>query len=172
MFEIQAGYLQIVLESGYRLPDDYLEHAPAVERIREALTVRAVPTVACNNDLLAGNFIDDGETVRLIDYEYAGNNDACFELGNIWSECHLTQWQLEHLVTTYYGRFLANKVARARLLGLMGQYGWTLWASIQEATSDIEFEFWPWGMEKYERAVATFRGAELTRLIDDVQRAD
>ena len=36
----------------------------------------------CNNDLLAGNFIDDGERVWLIDYEYSGNNDAAFELGN------------------------------------------------------------------------------------------
>jgi thiamine kinase-like enzyme len=172
MFEIQARYLEIVLDQGFRLPDDYLEHALAVERIREALTVRAEPTVACNNDLLAGNFIDDGVIVRLIDYEYSGNNDACFELGNIWSECHLTTDQLERLVTKYYGRHLVNKVARARLLGLIGQYGWTLWASIQEASSDLEFEFWPWGMEKYERAVATFRSAELSRLIDDVQRAD
>jgi len=169
-FEIQSGYLRIVREHGYRLPDDYLEYGPAVERIRGALAVRAEPTVACNNDLLAGNFIDDGDAVRLIDYEYSGNNDPCFELGNIWSECHLDLDQLEHLVTAYYGRHLVNKVARARLQGLMGQYGWTLWASIQEATSDLDFEFWPWGMEKYERAVATFRSPELDQLLEAVQR--
>ena len=172
MFDIQAGYLRIVLEHGYRLPDDYLDHAAAVERIRGALAVPAEPTVACNNDLLAGNFIDDGDTVRLIDYEYSGNNDPSFELGNIWSECHLSDDQLEYLVTAYHGRTSRNRLARARLLGLMGQYGWTLWASIQEATSDIDFEFWPWGMEKYERAVATFRGPVLDRLIGDVQRSD
>jgi hypothetical protein len=63
-------------------------------------------------------------------------------------------------------------VARARLQGLIGQYGWTLWASIQEATSAIDFAFWPWGMEKYERASAAFRGEELEQLLDDVQRAD
>jgi len=172
MIDIQAGYLRIVQDRGYRLPDGYLDHLPAVGRIREALAVRAVPTVACNNDLLAGNFIDDGSTVRLIDYEYSGNNDPCFELGNIWSECHLSLDQLDELVTDYYGRRLVNRIARARLLGLMGQYGWTLWASIQEATSDLDFAFWPWGMEKYERAVATFRGPDLDRLIDDVRRDD
>ncbi len=172
MFDIQARYLRIVLDRGYRLPGDYLDHAAAVDRIRGALAVRPGPTVACNNDLLAGNFIDDGDSIRLIDYEYAGNNDPCFELGNIWSECHLSDDQLEHLVTAYHGRHLANRVARARLQGLMGQYGWTLWASIQEASSDIDFEFWPWGMEKYERAVATFRGPDLDRLIEDVQRPD
>ena len=86
----------------------------------------------CNNDLLAANFIDDGDQIWLIDYEYAGNNDACFELGNIWSECHLTLDELEELITAYYGKPLRNKVARAQLQGLMSRYGWTLWASIQD----------------------------------------
>ncbi len=111
MFEIQAGYLRIVSARGFRLPDDYLDHADSVERIRGALAVRAEPTVACNNDLLAGNFIDGGDRIRLIDYEYSGNNDPCFELGNIWSECHLDDDQLEHLVTAYYGEHLTNRIA-------------------------------------------------------------
>ena len=172
MFEIQRRYLGLVRDQGYRLPAEYLGFEGDVERIRGALAVRGEPTVACNNDLLAGNFIDDGDQVRLIDYEYSGNNDPCFELGNIWSECHLTDDQLEHLVTSYYGQRLVNKVARARLQGLMSMYGWTLWASIQEATSEIEFDFWPWGLEKYERAVEMFRGPHLDRLVEDVQRAD
>jgi thiamine kinase-like enzyme len=172
MFQIQHGYLRTVLDKGYRLPEGYLDFEPAVARIRGALAVRAQPTVACNNDLLAGNFIDDGDRIWLIDYEYSGNNDACFELGNIGSECHLSDDQLDHLVTSYYGLRLANKLARARLQGLMSQYGWTLWASIQEATSDLDFGFWPWGLEKYERAVETFRGPLLDRLIEDVQRED
>ena len=172
MFDVQRTYLTIVRRHGYRLPDDYLGFESDVARIRGALAVRRVPTVPCNNDLLAGNFIDEGHRMRLIDYEYAGNNDACFELGNIGSECHLDDDQLELLVTSYYGRHLVNKVARARLWGLMSQYGWTLWASIQEATSDIDFDFWPWGLEKYERAVATFRAPWLDRLLADVQRDD
>jgi thiamine kinase-like enzyme len=172
MFDVQRGYLAIVREHGYRLPAGYEAFAGAVERIRGALAVRAEPTVACNNDLLAGNFIDDGDRMALIDYEYSGNNDACFELGNIWSECHLDDGQLELLASSYYGRRLANKVARARLWGLMSQYGWTLWASIQEATSDIDFDFWTWGLEKYERAEATFRSTGLDGLIADVQRDD
>jgi thiamine kinase-like enzyme len=172
MFQIQHGYLRTVLEHGYRLPEGYRDFEPDVARIRRALAVRAEPTVACNNDLLAGNFIDDGDRIWLIDYEYSGNNDACFELGNLGSECHLSDDQLDHLVTSYYGLRLANKVARARLQGLMSQYGWTLWASIQQATSDLDFGFWSWGLEKYERAVEMFRGPLLDDLIEDVQRVD
>ncbi len=54
----------------------------------------------------------------------------------------------------------------------MSKYGWTLWASIQDGVSDIDFDFWEWGMEKYDRAVLEFDGPDFERLLEDVQRAD
>ena len=168
MFDIQRRYLTLVQERGFRLPERYLEFEPAVREIERAMAVRDEGTVPCNNDLLAENFIDTGGSFRLIDYEYSGNNDACFELGNVWSESNLTLDQLHELVTAYYRRPLRNKVARARLWGLMSKYGWTLWASIQDGVSDIDFDFWEWGMEKYERAVAEFDGPDFQRLLEDV----
>jgi thiamine kinase-like enzyme len=131
-----------------------------------------VRTVPCNNDLLAGNFIDDGARLWLVDYEYAGNNDPCFELGNIWSEAALSVGMLESLVTAYYGMPRPAKVARARLLGLMSKYGWTLWAAIQQAVSPIDFDFWSWGMEKYDRAVAEFSSAEFAGLLESAAGDD
>jgi thiamine kinase-like enzyme len=172
MFELQRRYLGVVHDNGFRLPARYEDFHPQVDRISRALAVRSEATVPCNNDLLAGNFIDDGERVWIIDYEYAGNNDACFELGNIWSECHLSLEQLSELLDGYYGRPLRNKLARAQLLGVMSKYGWTLWASIQQATSPLDFDFWSWGMEKYDAAEAMFRGGDFERLLGDVQRAD
>jgi thiamine kinase-like enzyme len=136
------------------------------------MRVRREETVPCNNDLLAENFIDcDGE-MRLIDYEYSGNNEASFELGNVWSESDLSLDQLEELVTAYWGEPLRNKVARSRLWGLMSKYGWTLWGSIQVGISDLEFDFWGWAMEKYERAVEELDGPQFEQLLADVQRED
>ena len=172
MFRIQHRYLGLVQERGFRLPDRYLEFEPQVRRIEAAMAVRDEGTVPCNNDLLAENFIDTGGAFRLIDYEYSGMNDACFELGNVWSESNLSLDQLDELVTHYYGRRLRNRIARARLWGLMSKYGWTLWASIQDGVSDIDFDFWEWGMEKYERAVAEFDGPDFDRLLDEVVRED
>ncbi|HET6847812.1 MAG TPA: choline/ethanolamine kinase family protein [Gaiellales bacterium] len=172
MFDIQRRYLALVQERGFRLPERYLEFEPAVRDIERAMAVRDEGTVPCNNDLLAENFIDVGGEFRLIDYEYSGNNDACFELGNVWSESNLSLDQLEQLVAAYYGRPLRNKVARARLWGLMSKYGWTLWASIQDGVSEIDFDFWEWGMEKYERATAEFDGPDFPRLLEDVTRDD
>jgi thiamine kinase-like enzyme len=170
MFAVQAGYRAIVAEHGFRLPPRYDEFGPQVRRMRAALGPRV--TVPCHNDLLAANLLDDGERVRIIDYEYAGNNDPCFELGNIWSEATLPAPLLDVLVTAYFGRPRPAQVARARLFGLMSKYGWTLWAAIQDATSPLEFDFWSWGMEKYDRAVAEFDGPEFEHLLSAATERD
>jgi thiamine kinase-like enzyme len=167
MFDIQRGYLDIVQREGFRLPARYLDFIPQAAGIESAFHSHPQPTVPCNNDLLAGNFIDDGRKIWLIDYEYSGNNDPCFELGNIWSEANLSLEQLEELMEAYDGRLLRHRVARARLWGLMSKFGWTLWGSIQASVSSIDFDFWEWAMEKYERAAAEFDGPAFTRLLDD-----
>jgi thiamine kinase-like enzyme len=172
MFDIRRRYLDVVHERGFRLPPRYLEFDDVTRQIHAALAARDVGTVPCNNDLLAANLIDDGDKVWLIDYEYAGNNDACFEIGNLWSESDLAPELLEELVELYFGRPLRHKVARARLLGLMSKYGWTLWASIQDGVSALDFDFWSWGMEKYDRAVAEFDGPDLPRWMEEAQRED
>jgi thiamine kinase-like enzyme len=172
MFRIQRRYLDIVRDHGFRLPDRYAEFEDKVEDIARAFAVHPTKTVPCNNDLLAGNFIDDGDKIWLIDYEYGGNNDPCFELGNLWSEANLTLDQLDELMEAYDGELLRHRVARARLWGLMSKYGWTLWGSIQQSVSSIEFDFWSWAMEKYDRAVAEFDGPGFEGLLEQAARDD
>ncbi|HJQ14405.1 MAG TPA: choline/ethanolamine kinase family protein, partial [Anaerolineales bacterium] len=82
MFRLTEYYLKLCEERDIKIPDGYRERMPTVTRIEEAMSVRPLPTVPCNNDLLAENYIDDGETLWLVDYEYSGNNDPTFELGN------------------------------------------------------------------------------------------
>jgi len=172
MFTLQPAYLEALRANGFRLPENYLDHADAFHAARRVLTATDSTTVPCNNDLLAANFIDTGQRVWLIDYEYSGNNDPCFELGNIWAECGLSTDQLEDLVTLYYGRPLRNKTARARLQGIVGMYGWTLWGCIQNGSSTLDFDFWGWAIERYESAVDEFRGPDFQRLLNDVQATD
>src|SRR5215469_10813361 len=119
MFQIQPRYLAIVRDRGFRLPDHYRGFEPQIRELERAMRVRSEETVPCNNDLLAENFIDVGGEMRLIDYEYSGNNEPSFELGNLWSESNLSLDQLEELVALYYGEAGRDKVARARLWGLM-----------------------------------------------------
>jgi thiamine kinase-like enzyme len=165
MFAIAQRYLDTVLNRGFRLPDRYLEFMDSWARVRTVLAMDPVRTVPCHNDLLAANIIQHGQKLWLIDYEYSGNNDPCFELGNIWSESNLQEDQLEPLVDSYYGQHRPDMTARARLQALVSQFGWTLWGAIQNCVTEIDFDFWNWAMEKYERAVRTFQSPTFPDLL-------
>ena len=167
MFTRQAGYLALVREHGFPLPDGYDAFAPQWERVRRALAVRPAATVPCNNDLLAGNFIDDGQRVWLIDYEYSGNNDPAFELGNTATECDLSREQTDELVDGWAAEDASFR-ARVDLQSLCSEYGWALWGFIQSATSPIDYDFHGWGMERYEKAVRRFTGDGFDDLLDRV----
>jgi thiamine kinase-like enzyme len=173
MFAIQRRYLSVVRSRAFRIPDGYDDLLPQFEAARAALAASdRGNTVPCNNDLLAANFIDDGDRIWLIDYEYSGNNDPCFELGNIWGECRLSVEALEGLVAAYYGTPRKGQAARARLLGLAGKYGWTLWGAIQHAASPLDFDFWAWAMERFEGAATGFTAGDFATLLEDAQRDD
>jgi thiamine kinase-like enzyme len=172
MFDVQARYYATAVGARMRIPHGYGALLPALDAARRALEVRAEGVVPCNNDLLAANFIDDGERIWLIDYEYSGNNDACFELGNIAGECGLDGEALAALVTAYYGRARRSRIARAELFRLVSRYGWTLWGAIQHAVSQLDVDFWSWAMERFEVAAAGLTSSEFSRLLTDVQDAD
>jgi thiamine kinase-like enzyme len=172
MFDIQRGYLAVARARGFRIPDRYDDLRPQVDAAEKALAARAEGTVPCHNDLLAANIIDDGDRIWLIDYELSGNNDACFELGNIAAESHLSDEALAELVTAYYGRPRRGRIARARLFALMSMYGWTLWGAIQNGASPLEFDFWSWAMERFEGAAAGFTSASFPSLLEEVQLDD
>ncbi len=172
MFDIQRGYLAVARDRGFKIPagyDDLLPHCQAAE---QALAARPAKTVPCHNDLLAANFIDDGDRIWLIDYELSGNNDACFELGNIAAESHLDDDALAGLVTAYYGQPSSSRIARAKLFGLVSMYGWTLWGAIQNGASPIDYDFWGWAMERFDGAARGFTAAGFRQALEDVQHDD
>jgi thiamine kinase-like enzyme len=146
---IRRRYLEVVLDEGFRIPPDYLDLATTFERLEDALGQQPEARVPCNNDLLAANFIDDGDRIWIIDYEYSGQNEASFEIGNLASENGLDEAHTAALTSAYWGMDDDAKVARALAWALLARYGWTLWAAIQAAVSTLDFDFWSWGMTKY-----------------------
>lgn len=167
---IRRRYLEVVRAEGFRLPPGYLDLAGKVEILEESMRPGSEPLVPCNNDLLAGNFLDDRTTIWIIDYEYGGMNEASFELGNLASESSLSPEATEALVTAYWGRPDKAKLARARAWSLLARYGWTLWASIQDGVSPIDFDFWSWGMEKYDSARSELLGQEYREILTGLSR--
>ncbi|MCH2298320.1 MAG: phosphotransferase, partial [SAR324 cluster bacterium] len=45
--------------------------------------VGTIDLVFGHNDLLAANFIDDGDRLWLVDWDYAGYNSPLFDLGGL-----------------------------------------------------------------------------------------
>jgi len=156
MFSVQKNYLKIVNDRGFRKPAKYDDYQKYADTLSKAFMATSTGLVPCNNDLLPANFIDDGSKIWIIDYEYSGNNDPCFELGNIWAEAYLEIDALHELVTAYYVEERPDKFARAWLYSVFAKYGWTLWGAIQDSMSDLEFDFWEWAMRKYEGAQSDF----------------
>ncbi len=169
MFRLTDYYLGICNQRGIRIPDGYPERMPAVKQIEQALAVRPLPSVPCNNDLLAENYIDDGKSLRIIDYEYSGNNDPCFELGNTCQELHYDEARIVEVCTGYFGSPAADKIARMKLNMIMSDVGWGLWAAIQANISKIHYNFWGWAVERWDRAKTKMDSPEFSNWLEIVQ---
>jgi len=152
MFRLSEYYLHLCNERNIRIPNGYLERMLTVTKIEKAMNVRPLPTVPCNNDLLAENFIDDGKRLWLIDYEYSGNNDPTFELGNTCQEMQFSDEQISEVCAAYFGKATPDMIARMKLNMIMSDVGWGLWAAIQAKISTIDFDFWGWAIERWGRA--------------------
>jgi thiamine kinase-like enzyme len=172
MFRLTEFYIDIVKHYDVRIPEGYYDRMLAVERIEQAMQVHPLPTVPCNNDLLAENYLDDGQKIWIIDYEYSGNNDPCFELGNTCQELQYDETRIAELCEAYFGRAAPDKLARMKLNMIMSDVGWGLWAAIQAKISKIDYDFWGWATERWDRAVAKFDSAEFPTWLEDVQRVD
>jgi thiamine kinase-like enzyme len=159
MFRLIEYYLAIVDEHEVTIPGGYRDWLPLVARIERAVTVGALPQVPCHNDLLCENFIDDGQALRIVDYELSGNNDPCFDLGNTAQEAELDPELRASLCAQYFGREDAKQLARMNLFALMSDVGWTLWGAIQAKISTVEFDFAAYYMGRWERALEVMGSA-------------
>lgn len=170
MFRLTEYYLNLCNARNIRIPNGYLERMPTVAQIERVMNVNPLPTVPCNNDLLAENYIDDGKQLWLIDYEYSGNNDPTFELGNTCQEMQFSDDQISEVCTAYFGKATPDMIARMKLNMIMSDVGWGLWAAIQANISTIEFDFWGWAIERWGRAEEKMDSAEFAVWLKNVQK--
>ena len=170
MFRLTKYYLEICKALDITIPDGYLDRAPIFARIEKAMLVNPLPTVPCNNDLLAENYIDDGEQLWLIDYEYSGNNDPTFELGNTCQEMQFNEDQINEICAAYFGEVRPDLIARMKLNMIMSDVGWGLWAAIQQRISTINFDFRGWAIERWGRAVDKMHSMEFGAWLEDVEK--
>ncbi len=169
MFRLSERYLALVDERAIAIPAGYREHLHLIPRIEAALAVNPIPTVPCHNDLLADNFLDDGERLWIVDFEYSGNDDPTFELGNTCQELGYDDGRIHELCAAYFDEATPALLARMRLQMIMSDVGWTLWAAIQARISTIDYDFTGWSDERWARAAAKLDGREFEDWLRAVQ---
>ena len=110
-FALVVEYRDEILERGGRDPAGYHEASAAAARIAAALTGPDHEPVPCHNDLLTANFLFDGDSVRIVDWEYAGMGDRFFDLGNLAVNNGLGPEEERRLLAAYANEHLDRVAA-------------------------------------------------------------
>jgi thiamine kinase-like enzyme len=141
-----------------RLPD-LLERAASLER-----AVGPVDVVFGHNDLLPGNFIDDGNRVWLIDWDYAGFNSPLFDLANLASNNAFDADQEAWMLQAYYGRFPDGQLLRSyRAMKSASLLREAMWSMVSEIHSRLSFDYAAYTREYLDRYAAAQVAFDLDR---------
>jgi len=140
VFQVLRHYQHLLKEGNSRHRDRLLE-LNSIAATLENL-VGEVDIVFGHNDLLAANFIDDGEKIWLIDFDYAGFNSPLFDLSNLASNNELTVDQEVMMGEEYFGSSKDRRQWRSyyamKCASLLRE---TLWSMVSEIHSQLEVDF-------------------------------
>jgi len=170
LFAMMDGYLDLLTRKDAAIPDGYAEVQREAAAVRAALAARPAPIVACHCDPLAENFLDTGVRMVVVDWEYAGNNDPMWDLGDLSVEADFGPDQDAALMAAYFqGEPPADQLGRMVLYKAMCDLLWTLWGAIQHANENPAEDFWAYTQTRFRRCQALLGGADFGRHLDAVR---
>jgi thiamine kinase-like enzyme len=152
-FRIVERYLRLALERGGAEPAGFAR-AHGLAELIEA-TRGAASQCFCHNDLLNANFIDDGERLRIVDWEYAGMGDPFFDLANFAVNHELDGQQRLALLAAYAGDVRPKDVRALELMRFMSDFREAMWGVLQSAVSALDFDFDAYAREHFARLERT-----------------
>lgn len=140
VFHIVRGYIRALAAHPCRHAAALPGLASAAEALRAA--VGPVELVFAHNDLLAGNIVDDGHRLWLIDWDYAGFNTPLFDLGGLSSNNGFSAEDDDAMLHGYFGARpdagLRRRLAAIACASLLRE---TLWSMVSEFHSAIDFDY-------------------------------
>jgi thiamine kinase-like enzyme len=151
--EVVGAYRDTAEARGAAIPDAF---AAAYDLARRIAARRAdQPVRACHNDLLNANFIDDGERLLIVDWEYAGMGDPFFDLANFSVNHELDAEGRAVLLAAYAGDAHAAGLAALDLMRFMSDFREAMWGVVQGVVSELDFDFAAYAAEHFERMERT-----------------
>jgi thiamine kinase-like enzyme len=167
--ETVREYLRLS-RSGAPLPSAIDWMVGRAETIDGMLRAVTRPLRPCHNDLLLGNFIDDGHVIRILDWEYAAMGDPFFDLGNFAVHQGLSDTQEAMLLEAYLGQATAPDLARLKLMKIVSDLREAMWAMVQVTISSLDYDFVQYGQKHFDRYVTQLRDPRLPAWLTDAAR--
>src|SRR3546814_683676 len=150
VFSSDLDYAATLKDGGSRVVPE-LPRLMAVAAELEAM-VGPIEVVFGHNDLLAANFIDDGDRLWLIDWDYAGFNSPLFDLGNLCSNNAVAPADEDWLLENYFERPLSDALRRRygamKCASLLRE---TMWSMVSEIHSTLDFDYVAYTAENLAR---------------------
>jgi len=139
-FHVCRSYILTAREGNSRMMESLPHFVELNAELEEA--VGEIKVVFGHNDLLAANFIDDGERLWLLDWDYAGFSAALFDLAGLSSNNELSPEQEDWVLETYYQQPVTDRQRRRmsamKCVSLLRE---TLWSIVSEIHSTLEFDY-------------------------------
>lgn len=124
---------------------------PLVEEIR-----RAVPhfqqLVPCHLDLFSRNFLDDGNKIWIIDWEYSAMADPLYDLACWASVDSLSLAEMQELLELYLDSPAPRDLAYLYVMSILVDIRWGLWNLIQAEVSQIKANYSNYADELFNQA--------------------
>ena len=163
LFDMIDEYLRILSDKTVDFPQGYHDVLKEAETVRQALNAHPLPLTACHCDPLCENFLDTGERMWIVDWEYSGMNDPLWDLGDLSVEAGFDQRQDEQMIKAYFNNEPeADEVGRIVIYKAMCDLLWTLWGLIQHANNNPAEDFWDYSTTRFARCKALMQTAQFT----------
>ncbi|MDH3689855.1 MAG: phosphotransferase, partial [Gammaproteobacteria bacterium] len=154
---VAQEYLDVLRQKNAPLPGGYEKVQKEADTIREALAANRPPLAPCHNDPAPENLVDTGKRVYILDWEFGGNNDPFWDLGDLSVETDFSEEQDRVLLQTYLGREPTEAehgrmILQKSLVFLL----WTLWGVLQEVNKNPRpayhfASYWDYAMDRFTR---------------------
>jgi thiamine kinase-like enzyme len=168
-FQTVKNYHSLALEYDVKFPQDVPRVLTQMHRIETALQPHA-RDCPCHNDLLPANLLFDGSSLFIVDWEYAGNGNPFFDLGNLAVNLELNAAQCQHLLEMYFGSSSEHLLAQLHLMRLASDLREAFWGFLQAGISSLEFDFMGYGEKHLERFRQNARSEEFDLWLTVLER--
>jgi len=162
-FRVVEAYLVTALANGGREPAKYTRAKGTAAHVERALGPRSYRP--CHNDLLNANFLDDGDGIRIVDWEYAGMGDPFFDLANLSVNNGFGEDEDRTLLDAY-GAAGPDPLARLTAMRFMSDFREAMWGVVQQSVSELDFDFAGYADEHFARLEQTAESARFRDALD------